>query len=186
MFNQFFSLCTGNAVIAALNNIFNFLVNINAASNFILYCALSDKYRKTVKDIFCGIKNIRKNTLSTSRITSGRTTSSSFYSRANTGSFFNRNRFRSKEPKRFSISKEEYENLRMITEQNKLARYSASSVLQTDQSRANSLVSRAKIIVFRLVCLYLGRIRKCKSNIRFSLLCAVQIRRKQLFRKGFH
>ncbi|XP_034246935.1 FMRFamide receptor-like [Thrips palmi] len=31
----------------ALGNIFNFLVAVNAASNFLLYCALSDKYRRT-------------------------------------------------------------------------------------------------------------------------------------------
>lgn len=30
-----------------LGNIFNFLVAVNAASNFLLYCALSDKYRRT-------------------------------------------------------------------------------------------------------------------------------------------
>lgn len=30
-----------------LGNIFNFLVTINAACNFMLYCALSDKYRRT-------------------------------------------------------------------------------------------------------------------------------------------
>lgn len=30
-----------------LGNIFNFLVTINASCNFMLYCALSDKYRRT-------------------------------------------------------------------------------------------------------------------------------------------
>jgi hypothetical protein len=30
-----------------LGNIFNFLVTINAACNFMLYCALSEKYRRT-------------------------------------------------------------------------------------------------------------------------------------------
>lgn len=132
LFLQFFFL--------AGNNIFNLLVNINAASNFILYCALSDKYRKTVKDIFCGSIPLRKNTLSSSRFTSARTTTSSFYSRANTGSFFNRHRFRPKEPKRFSISKEEYENLKAVTENTKMPRYSITSTAPSDQSRTNSIV----------------------------------------------
>lgn len=35
----------------AIGNILNYLVIINAACNFILYCALSAKYRETVKDI---------------------------------------------------------------------------------------------------------------------------------------
>ena len=35
------------AVLRALGNIFNFLVSLNAACNFLLYCALSDKYRRT-------------------------------------------------------------------------------------------------------------------------------------------
>lgn len=38
----------------ALGNIFNFLITLNAACNFILYCVLSDKYRQTVKDLFFG------------------------------------------------------------------------------------------------------------------------------------
>ena len=36
-----------------LGNVFNFLVAINAAINFVLYCALSDKYRKTFLVTFC-------------------------------------------------------------------------------------------------------------------------------------
>jgi len=32
----------------------NFLVTMNAACNFLLYCALSDKYRQTVKSLFIG------------------------------------------------------------------------------------------------------------------------------------
>lgn len=118
---------------AAINNFFNLLVNLNAASNFILYCALSDKYRKTVKAIFCGMKPMRKNTLSSSRFTSGRTTTSSFYSRSNKSSFF-----KPKEPKRFSISKEEYENLKAETEMLKRpARFKPSS--PSGQSRTNSI-----------------------------------------------
>ncbi|EEB13953.1 class A rhodopsin-like G-protein coupled receptor GPRnna13, putative [Pediculus humanus corporis] len=36
-----------------LGNIFNFLVTINAASNFLLYCAFSANYRRTLIGIFC-------------------------------------------------------------------------------------------------------------------------------------
>lgn len=41
------------AVLRALGNIFNCLVSINAACNFLLYCALSDKYRRTFMWTFC-------------------------------------------------------------------------------------------------------------------------------------
>lgn len=134
----------------AANNFCNLLANINAASNFILYCALSDKYRKTVKAIFCGIRPIRKNTLSSSRFTSARTTTSSFYSRSHNSNFFNKNRFRSKQPKRFSITKEEYENLKHETERLKYPRLSTTSVTSKTSkaskasgrnSRTNSMVS---------------------------------------------
>ena len=37
-------------------NIFNFLAAINAAANFFLYCVLSDKYRKTVREMITGYK----------------------------------------------------------------------------------------------------------------------------------
>jgi len=37
----------------ALGNIFNFLVSVNAACNFLLYCALSKKYRRTFIWTFC-------------------------------------------------------------------------------------------------------------------------------------
>ncbi|KAK2725582.1 FMRFamide receptor-like isoform X2 [Artemia franciscana] len=40
-------------MLRGLGNIFNFLMSINAACNFILYCALSDKYRKSFLKIFC-------------------------------------------------------------------------------------------------------------------------------------
>lgn len=36
-----------------LGNIFNFLMSLNAAGNFILYCLLSQKYRRTFLQIFC-------------------------------------------------------------------------------------------------------------------------------------
>lgn len=41
------------AVLRALGNIFNCLVSVNAACNFVLYCALSDKYRRTFMRTFC-------------------------------------------------------------------------------------------------------------------------------------
>ncbi|XP_044270720.1 uncharacterized protein LOC123015186 isoform X1 [Tribolium madens] len=47
----------------ALGNIFNFLVNINAATNFIMYCILSKKYRTTFRTLFCGRKKNRQDTL---------------------------------------------------------------------------------------------------------------------------
>lgn len=122
-----------------MNNVLNLMVAINSASNFVLYCAISDKYRRTVKDIFCGFLPVRKNKMSSSRFTSGRTTTSSFYSRShNGGSFFNRPRFRNKEPKRFSISKEEYANLKAETELLKKPRFSVTTV--ASESRANSIV----------------------------------------------
>lgn len=85
------------------------------------------------------MKPMRKNTLSSSRFTSGRTTTSSFYSRSNKGSFFDRQRFRPKEPKRFSISKEEYENLRAETEMLKRPPRFVPTSSITEQSRANSI-----------------------------------------------
>ncbi|XP_013771836.1 sex peptide receptor-like [Limulus polyphemus] len=41
------------ALLLGLGNIFNFLVCINAAGNFILYCLLSQKYRRTFLLAFC-------------------------------------------------------------------------------------------------------------------------------------
>lgn len=40
-------------LLRALGNIFNFLVAVNASCNFLLYCALSDKYRKLFVLTFC-------------------------------------------------------------------------------------------------------------------------------------
>ncbi|XP_037936068.1 uncharacterized protein LOC119670039 [Teleopsis dalmanni] len=39
-----------------IGNVFNFLAAINAAANFFLYCVLSDKYRKTVRELITGYK----------------------------------------------------------------------------------------------------------------------------------
>ncbi|XP_013782861.1 sex peptide receptor-like [Limulus polyphemus] len=41
------------ALLLGLGNIFNFLVCINAAGNFVLYCLLSQKYRRTFLQTFC-------------------------------------------------------------------------------------------------------------------------------------
>lgn len=39
--------------VLGLGNIFNFLVAVNAAGNFLLYCLLSQKYRRTFLQTFC-------------------------------------------------------------------------------------------------------------------------------------
>ncbi|XP_013793704.1 FMRFamide receptor-like [Limulus polyphemus] len=48
-----------NAITRGLGNIFNFLMAINAAGNFVLYCLLSQKYRRTFLHIFCPCLKIR-------------------------------------------------------------------------------------------------------------------------------
>ncbi|KAG8183902.1 hypothetical protein JTE90_002470 [Oedothorax gibbosus] len=40
-------------LLAGLGNIFNFLMSLNSAGNFVLYCLLSQKYRRTFVQIFC-------------------------------------------------------------------------------------------------------------------------------------
>ncbi|KAF8768339.1 FMRFamide receptor-like [Argiope bruennichi] len=40
-------------LLRGLGNIFNFLMSLNAAGNFVLYCLLSQKYRRTFIQIFC-------------------------------------------------------------------------------------------------------------------------------------
>lgn len=40
-------------LLRGLGNIFNFLMAVNAAGNFVVYCLLSQKYRKTLLMIFC-------------------------------------------------------------------------------------------------------------------------------------
>lgn len=105
-------------------------MTINAASNFILYCLLSDKYRKTVKTLFCGVRLMRRNTSSSSRCTSGRTTSS-FYSRSRNSNVFNMPIHKQRGP-RFSISKEEYANLQAETA--KRNRFSLSTLTSPSQN----------------------------------------------------
>lgn len=118
-----------------LNNIFNLLLSINAASNFILYCALSDKYRKTVKVLFCGGQPMRRNTMS---YTSPRTTSS-FYNRSNTSNIFSIPLYRQRGP-RFSVSKEEYANLQAETaKRNRFSNTQNNSVVRSFVSRLFSV-----------------------------------------------
>ncbi|KAM7350549.1 proctolin receptor [Cochliomyia hominivorax] len=53
-------------------NIFNFLAATNAAANFFLYCVLSDKYRKTIREMITGYRyKQQRNTLTTSLYTNG-------------------------------------------------------------------------------------------------------------------
>lgn len=40
-------------VVTAINNIINLMVAVNAAGNFVLYCLLSQKYRRTLVTLFC-------------------------------------------------------------------------------------------------------------------------------------
>lgn len=58
---------------AIFGNIFNILASINAACNFFLYCVLSDKYRRTVKELIIGYKHQRRNmSISTTYVPSSR------------------------------------------------------------------------------------------------------------------
>ncbi|XP_054266654.1 FMRFamide receptor-like isoform X3 [Macrosteles quadrilineatus] len=41
------------AIMLGLGNIFNFLTTVNASSNFLLYCVMSDKYRRTLVLTLC-------------------------------------------------------------------------------------------------------------------------------------
>lgn len=50
-------------------NIFNFLAATNAAANFFLYCVLSDKYRKTIREMITGYRyKQQRNTLTTTSL----------------------------------------------------------------------------------------------------------------------
>ncbi|XP_014279580.1 G-protein coupled receptor daf-37 [Halyomorpha halys] len=57
----------GYNIVHAFGNIFNLLLAVNAAFNFLLYCAMSDKYRQTMYRTFCpslAINHQRANTFS--------------------------------------------------------------------------------------------------------------------------
>ncbi|KAG4078355.1 hypothetical protein HA402_013065 [Bradysia odoriphaga] len=91
-----------------INIVCNFLTTLNAACNFLLYCALSDKYRKTVKELFLGRK--RKNTMS-SRYGSN-PTGSTYYSKSptNAGSASSNSIRNQPKNSRFSITPTDYAN----------------------------------------------------------------------------
>lgn len=132
-----------------MNNFFNFLVNLNAASNFILYCALSDKYRKTVRALICGRQPIRKSILTSSRYLSGRTSGSFFSKSSQNNSSFSSpstrtsfiNAPREKQRKRFSITPEEYANLQAETTKLKSPRLS----ITPSEQRKNGAVSLEEV-----------------------------------------
>ncbi|XP_071034153.1 FMRFamide receptor-like [Parasteatoda tepidariorum] len=50
-------------LLRGLGNIFNFLMSLNAAGNFVLYCLLSQKYRKTFIQIFCPCMRENRNAM---------------------------------------------------------------------------------------------------------------------------
>lgn len=123
----------------AINNVVNFLVTVNAASNFLLYCALSDKYRKTVRTLVCGHKPIRKNILTSSRYNSGRTSTTFFSKSQSNGNFSSASGSkglsgRNKVKKRFSITQEEFTNLQAETTRLKYPRLSITSSEQRKDS----------------------------------------------------
>lgn len=136
--------------VSALNNLCNFLVTLNAACNFLLYCALSDKYRKTVKQLFLGKKlMIRQNTMSSSRY-SGQTTGTSIYNRSpstpRNNSAIVRNRLHSvnkgagEQPVgRFSITPSDYANFtREIDKQRAKAQSLMAADYVTDANKKNN------------------------------------------------
>lgn len=70
----------------ALGNIFNLLINLNASCNFLMYCVLSDNYRRTFKLFFCS-RNLNRE--DTSVTTYALSRSSRYNNAANNG--FRRN-----------------------------------------------------------------------------------------------
>lgn len=56
--NQYMEIQIGTQVVAG--NVCNLLASLHAASNFFLYCVLSDKYRKTVRELITGYRYRRR------------------------------------------------------------------------------------------------------------------------------
>ncbi|XP_033170840.1 uncharacterized protein LOC117147871 [Drosophila mauritiana] len=56
--NQYMEIQVGTQVVAG--NVCNLLASLHAASNFFLYCVLSDKYRKTVRELITGYRYRRR------------------------------------------------------------------------------------------------------------------------------
>lgn len=137
--------------VSAINNVVNFLVTLNAASNFLLYCALSDKYRKTVRSLFCSRRPAHsKGVLNSSRYISGRTSTSIFSKSQSNGNFSNASTKttalcsnRAKPKKRFSITQEEFTNLQAETARLKNPRLS----ITPSEQRKNGEVNWAKVVV---------------------------------------
>lgn len=50
-------------LLRGLGNIFNFLMSLNSAGNFVLYCLLSQKYRRTFVQIFCPCLREKRNNM---------------------------------------------------------------------------------------------------------------------------
>lgn len=67
IFNKPENKTEGDNIRRAIGNICNFLVALYTACNFVLYCAMSDKYRQTMYKTFCpslAYKHERANTFS--------------------------------------------------------------------------------------------------------------------------
>lgn len=52
-FHQYDPQSNEGCLLVGLSNIFNLLMSINSAGNFVLYCLLSQKYRRTFSQMFC-------------------------------------------------------------------------------------------------------------------------------------
>lgn len=121
-------------------------MTLNAACNFLLYCALSDKYRKTVKEIFLGRKMKRQNTMSSTYFSRSNATGSSFYSKsptAGTGALSSiRNRSINPKKSRFSITPTDYANFQAeMAVKNAKTQSLAASDFQTEKNqRQNSVL----------------------------------------------
>ena len=70
-------------IVYTFNNFLNLMVAVNAAGNFVLYCLLSQKYRKTMIALFCPCflkaKRLRKSTAQQATIYSTLTTTTNQY-----------------------------------------------------------------------------------------------------------
>lgn len=69
-------------IVYTFNNFLNLMVAINAAGNFVLYCLLSQKYRKTMIALFCPCfkgKRLRKSTAQQATIYSTLTTTNQYH-----------------------------------------------------------------------------------------------------------
>lgn len=122
-------------------------MTLNAACNFLLYCALSDKYRKTVKELFLGRKMRRQNTMSSTYFSryGSNPTGSSFYSKSpsaasGTNSSI-RNRSTNPKKSRFSITPTDYANFQAeMAVKNAKTQSLAAADFQTEKNRKQNSV----------------------------------------------